>query len=116
MTVIWNEWSGHLAPKMKSLHRTVGQYLRNGRHSHVMVGVTSNPERRWKERYRKEWDKMVVIYRTMSLEYATRCEREIVAHFGHSRAQFESSWNTNPGGNGNFRSYGPYFIYLVLSS
>ena len=55
---------------------SISLFLRN--YKRVKIGITSDPERRWKEHLRQDaesWDRMVVKYRTKSVKNANFIEK-----------------------------------------
>jgi len=116
MKISGNLLTGPINDVSSNLRRAFGQYLRNPRHNHAKVGISTSPARRWLEEYEGKWDVMYVLYKTASLESAKECEALLIKHSWNSTAKFKLAHNVHPGKNGHFCKRGPYFVYLVLSS
>ena len=70
------------------------------------IGITNNPESRFRH-YAKDYDKMIVVYRSSSLNNVSELERELIEH------NREIADNVIGGGGGNYGSP-PYFLYVVI--
>lgn len=112
--VTYNEWTGW--PSNLELKKCLGQYLRQGHHHHVKVGITNDPVRRFKEHKKVyTWEKMVVFYKTVRYENATEVERLLINHLEESNAEFVH-YNKREGGAGKIPESGPYYVYLLASA
>ena len=107
MDIKYDYITGSINEVAESLIRSVGQYI--SYYSKVKVGITNNPERRKRdhERSRTKWNKMVVKYKTSSVNYINRMEKIII----------ESHWDfieNKVGGGGGPDGEGPYYLYVLL--
>jgi len=77
--------------------------------SNVKVGITCNPETRWKQHRwsRPSWTKMVVVYRSTSIQHVRILEAELIEHGG------DRLYNSVGGGGGNFASGLQYLYFLI---
>lgn len=89
-----------------SLRRRVSAYTRQDRVRAFKIGITTNPERRFRESYAGQYDEMIVVYQTSSRQYVCDVERDLVEH----------NWalcNNRVGGGGGRSSTGPFYLYIV---
>jgi hypothetical protein len=106
--VSYEHMTGTPASVAGSLRRRVSAYTRQDRVRAFKIGITTNPERRFVESYTGEYEKMVVVYRTMSRRHVCDVERDLVEH----------NWalcNNLVGGGGGRASTGPFYLYIVRS-
>lgn len=104
--IIYRSITGHLNTVKGTLNRKIGQF--KSQSLKMKIGITNNPERRFKQHLRSgNWDKMVVIYETQSERYIRKMEEFLVERHWYDTV------NIAPGGGGNLGS-GPYFVYLLL--
>ena len=112
MSIYWEEVvTGHLDRSLlNKLKRQIRQHLRCSYVVGGKLGITSNPEDRFlRPDYDNVYHKMVVLYKTKSLDYANRGESILIKHFK------EYLDNRAPGGGGSMSMAAPpYYIYLVL--
>lgn len=111
MPLIYDYWTGHLHEIIQTLHRSFGQYVANA--LEFKVGLTTNPDARWLSHQEDGWDRMVVIYRTTSCDYAVSVEDDLILH-GWSDHIDALSWNEVRGGGGAPWSASDYYIYILL--
>lgn len=90
------------------LNIAVGQYKR--RYHNVKVGITNNPRRRFSEHIRcnpeMHWERMVVKYKTLSVENANIVEKWFIK----SRPELKNQWI----GNSPMSGEGPFYTYFLL--
>ena len=76
--------------------------------NHWKIGITNNPENRLSQPdYSGNYDRMIVMYRTESLNSARELERRLIDYYQGS------SDNINAGGGG-LPGEPPYFLYVVI--
>lgn len=112
MSVRWNPWTGRYATVRPQLIRALGQYARAGKQ--FKVGVTVDPERRWREHAPDEWSEMVVMYQTSSANYVRQAEKDLIDR-GWREKFADNSWNAAPGGEGVRRGRSMYYVYVLLA-
>ncbi|MCY4240555.1 MAG: hypothetical protein OXD36_02295 [Rhodobacter sp.] len=113
MPVRWNFWTGHISEIIPTLRKALGAYARHN--AGFKVGITANPEGRWRQHRKDGWREMVVIYRTASPDSVREAERLLIEHGWECHP--DAIWNEQRGGGG-----GPmkgkadaYFVYVVLA-
>lgn len=114
--VLYDTRTGWPSQVLESLNRSVGAHSR--RFFHCKVGISNDPERRWREAYRpKGWHKMHVLYESSSHPHVCMLEAMLVARF-FQRDDVLKYWYYNAvgGGGGPKPRSGPYYLYLVSAS
>ena len=83
--------------------------------SHVYIGVTANPERRWAKHARNGWQKMVLLYEAFRPDIARDLEQDLIdyAHRCNFRLAVE---NINPGGEGLTNENRNNYLYVLVRS
>jgi hypothetical protein len=106
-TVIYNYFTGRPRNIVSDVLRVISAYSRIDRVRSFKIGITNNPEQRFKRGHAKNYDKMFVVYRSQSINSVSALECELIEH------NRELADNIIAGGGG---SYGnpPYFLYLVI--
>ena len=102
-------YSGFPANVIPLLRISISLFLRNYRR--VKIGITIDPERRWKEHLRQDaesWDRMVVKYRTKSVNNTNRIEK----YFIETEPALYNTW---PGWS-NMSDSDYYYVYILLGS
>jgi hypothetical protein len=95
-----------------SLRRTLGALTRHG-DFHQKVGITNDPDRRWRQGYRDfGWRRMTVVYETSHYPHTQSLERRLVEWLKQSRSGGYYH-NSAPGGEGRPPLCGPYYVYIV---
>jgi hypothetical protein len=89
-----------------SLRRRVSALTRYDRVRAFKIGITAEPERRFRESYARTYDQMVVLYRTQSYKSICQIEQELIDH------NWKVCDNLVRGGGGRI-CLGPYFLYVV---
>lgn len=107
MDLEFDYWTGSLNEVTESLIRSVGQYTRN--YKGVKVGITNNPKGRCSAHSRSNfrWKKMIIKYKTSSVNYINQIEKIIIEHH----------WDyikNKVGGGGGPDGQGPYYLYVLL--
>ena len=103
MSVSYNFITGRPEDIVSSLRRTVSALTRNGRQ--FKVGITNNPEIRWKS-YQNHYEEMLVVYKSSSLKHVRELESALIDH------NWEFGDNLIGGGGGNYGEP-PYYLYVV---
>lgn len=81
----------------------------------IYVGVTSTPERRWRDHQAQAgWRKMVLLYRSGSQRQAAHMEQALIAHIRTSKFLIEPD-NRSDGGDNLPRSAGRLWVYLLVA-
>ena len=107
MDIEYDYWTGSINEVTESLIRSVGQYTRH--YKGVKIGITNNPERRAGEHSRsgKRWKKMVIKYKTTSINFINRIEQILIDyHWDYIKNEI--------GGGGGPNGEGPYYLYVLL--
>lgn len=108
-TVEFNEVTGHPSSVYETLNRKISAYKIH--HSFLKVGITGrDPQTRFNEHLRADnWDRMIVIYRTTSINYANTLEDWLV------EKHWEDLVNQRQGGGSNLTEQGYNYVYLLLA-
>lgn len=88
------------------LRRTVSAYTREGVVSRFKIGITNNPRARFSNGYSTDYDEMIVLYKSTSLDSVSKVECDLIDH------NKEITKNRIAGG-GNYGDP-PYYLYIVL--
>lgn len=93
----------------KFFNRRIAQYL--SRANELKIGITSrNPKIRFEEHLKdKNWKRMVVLYKTTSVDYVKELERFLVNNY------FDYITNEVGGGGGDLSSGGSSFLYIITT-
>ena len=97
---------GRPADVATMLRRRVSAYTREDWVSRFKIGITNNPYGRFSNGYAREYDEMIVLYRSSSLDSVSQVECDLIEHNG------EITRNRIAGGGGNYGEP-PYYLYLV---
>jgi hypothetical protein len=89
------------------LRRRVSGYTRKGVVSRFKIGITNNPHTRFSNGYAADYDEMIVVYKSLSLDSVSQVEHDIIEH------NEEMTENRIAGGGGNYGEP-PYYLYIVL--
>lgn len=99
--------TGRPADVASTLRRRVSAYTREDRVGRFKIGITNNPHGRFSNGYVRDYDEMVVLYRSSSLDSVSQVECDLIEHNG------EITKNRIAGGGGNYGEP-PYYLYLVI--
>lgn len=105
--VIYNYFTGRHSEVVSDVLRSIGAYTREDRVRSFKIGITNDPQRRFQEEYASYYDKMIVLYRSSSINSVSTLEDELVEHSS------ELADNIIAGGGGNYGAP-PYFLYVVI--
>ena len=90
-----------------TLRRRVSAYTRKDVVRRFKIGITNNPPTRFSNGYSADYDEMIVLYRSPSLDSVSEVERDLIDH------NQEITKNRIAGGGGNYGGP-PYYLYIVL--
>ncbi len=90
-----------------TLRRRVSAYTRKDVMRKFKIGITNNPRTRFSKGYSADYDEMIVLYRSSSLDSVSQVERDLIDH------NQEVTRNTIAGGGGNYGAP-PYYLYIVI--
>lgn len=105
--VIYNYQTGHPNTVVSSVLMLISAYTRVDRASSFKIGITNNPENRFKQAYAIAYDQMAVVYQSSSIKNVKELERLLVEH------NRELCDNIIAGGGGNYGEP-PYYMYVVI--
>jgi hypothetical protein len=106
--IIFEFITGHLLNVDKNLMKRSKELIKDSRK--FTIGITGNPYTRFAQRYKNEYDKMYVIYRTIKHSYTRKAEIYLLdMHFDNKKCG-----NKNRGGGGPKGSESPYFVYIAI--
>ena len=107
MSVYYDYDTGRPSSVLSGVCRRISAFTRFGRARKFKIGITNNPERRWRQCYEGAYDEMLVVYQSSSIYYVSELEYELVNH----------NWfhcdNLIAGGGGGIGSP-PYFLYVAV--
>ena len=84
------------------------------RASRIYIGSTTNPEGRWNgEHAANGWTRMIVLWKAWGPDWATRMERELIAHVQRCNFLLDRA-NRAPGGEG-IVDRPDHFVYVLLA-
>lgn len=79
----------------------------------IYIGVTADPERRWRQHAPNGWNKMVLLYEAFRADIARDLERDLI-NYAH-RCNFKlAPENVNPGGEGIGRQERANYVYVLV--
>lgn len=104
--VFYNEVTGRPQAVVSTVLRKISAYTRESNVRWFKIGITNNPERRF-QKHKTNYDRMVVIYRTISLDSVCELECELIEH------NRELADNMIGGGGGK-AGKPPYYLYVVI--
>jgi hypothetical protein len=100
-------WTGSINEIIETLIRGIGQYTRH--YSHVKIGITNNPSRRFQEHSRSgdNWKRMIIKYKTSSINFIKQIETILIDnHWDYVRNKV--------GGGGGREGMKPYYLYVLV--
>ena len=105
--VYYDLTTGRPETVMPTLRRRVSAFTRHDRVRVFKIGITANPERRFREAYANRFHEMRVLYQTTSRRNICAIESDLIEH----------NWvvcDNRIGGGGGRSSAGPlYYLYVV---
>lgn len=105
--VEYNFLTGRPADVVTRILRSISAYTRRDRTRGFKIGITNDPERRFREGYAHAYHKMAVVYQSMSIGNVKELERLLVDH------NWELCDNIVSGGGGTV-SEPPYYLYVAV--
>ena len=105
--VCFDALTGSLATVGSAVLRKLSAYTRGDRVAGFKIGITNDPIRRFREAYAHQYDEMIVVYRTSSIDNVSLLETILIEH------NWELTDNEVAGGGGNI-GHPPYYLYVAL--
>ncbi|HVF50448.1 MAG TPA: GIY-YIG nuclease family protein [Pyrinomonadaceae bacterium] len=105
--VVYNSVTGWPQDIVSDVLRKISAYTRSDRVNGFKIGITSNPERRFREGYAHAYHKMAVVYETSSVANVAELERLLIEY------NQELADNIISGGGGNYGDP-PYYLYVAM--
>jgi hypothetical protein len=90
-----------------TLRRRLSAYTRKDVVREFKIGITNDPRGRYSNGYARDYDEMIVLYRSSSLHSVSKVECDLIDH------NKEITKNRIAGGGGNYGDP-PYYLYVVL--
>lgn len=108
MSVFYSLIKGRPTNVLSSVKRRISAFTRSCNIYRFKIGITSSPERRWKESYQGVYDEMLVLYESSSINSVSSLEYDLV---NHNRGYCD---NLIAGGGGGIAARSPYYLYIVI--
>ena len=102
--VEYSYFTGRPQDIISNVLRSISANTRKDRVRYFKIGITNGPERRFRHAYIHDYDKMLVIYKSTSLNYVSELERELIEH------NKELADNLIGGGGGNYGDPPYYYV------
>lgn len=106
--VEYNYVTGYPKQVFETLNRQIGDY--SFFNEEIKIGITGrNPQVRFNEHLGiKDWDRMVVIYKTTSINFANTLEKWLIDQ------HFDELINQKSGGGSDLSKDGDNYVYVLL--
>lgn len=108
MTVHYDFYTGTPRQIADALKELVDEYTQDGQFD-FKIGITNDPEARYRAAYQDKYDFMIVIYKSSSHENVKAVEKELI------NDNLGFSDNKVGGGGGPVGASGPYYTYIVVT-
>ncbi len=108
MSVFYSSITGRPAKVLSGIKRRISAFTRSCNISRFKIGITSNPQRRWKEYNQDGYDEMLVLYESSSINSVSSLEYDLINH------NWECCDNLVAGGGGGIAAVSPYYLYIVI--
>lgn len=99
--------TGRPAAVATTLRRRLSAYTRRDLVRGFKIGITNDPRGRFSNGYARDYDEMIVLYKSSSLDSVSKVECDLIDH------NKEITKNRIAGGGGNYGDP-PYYLYVVL--
>ena len=106
MSVLYKYDTGRPNEVLTTIARRIGGYARLTVVERFKIGISNDPDRRWREAYKYAYDEMIVLYCSASISNVSKLENLLV------NWNFDLCDNIIAGGGGNIGEP-PYYLYLV---
>jgi hypothetical protein len=106
--VIFNFYTGRPSKVVTDVSRRISAYTREDRVRSFKIGITNHPERRFREAYSTNYDKMIVIYKSKSINSVSTLETQLIEY------NIDFTDNIIAGGGGNIGKP-PYYLYVAIA-
>jgi hypothetical protein len=90
-----------------TLRRRLSAYTRKDLVRGFKIGITNDPHARFSNGYARDYDEMIVLYKSSSLDSVSQVECDLIDD------NQEITKNRIAGGGGNYGDP-PYYLYVVL--
>lgn len=107
--VYYNYVTGWPGEVVSTVLRKISAYTRTNKVRYFKIGITVDPERRFDEEYKYNYDEMIVVYRSDSYDNVCDLERQLIEH------NSELADNMIGGGGGRIGNP-PHFMYVVIKN
>jgi hypothetical protein len=101
-----NSVTGRPDDVVSTVLRKISAHARQNVVRWFKIGITNNPKRRF-DQHKRHYDKMIIIYRSSSLQSVCDLECELIDHNLALADNFI-------GGGGRRSGVTPYFMYVVV--
>ena len=105
MPIHFDVVTGSPSQVSSALLRKLSAYTRRDRVRRFKIGITNHPHRRYSQAYSADFDEMIVLYQTSSINFVSALEADLVEH------NWEFTENEVAGGGGGIGAP-PYFRFL----
>ena len=99
--------TGSPSQVLPALLRKLSAYTRQDRVRRFKIGITNDAHQRFSQAYSADFDEMIVLYQTSSIDFVSALEADLVEH------NWEFTENVVAGGGGGVGDP-PYFLYVAL--
>lgn len=108
MSVYYSYLTGNPADVTTPLIKRVSAFTRNSKVTNFKIGITNDPDRRWRELHKFSYDEMLVLYGSSSINNVSLLETWVIEH---NRDHCD---NIKAGGAGGIAELPPYYLYVVV--
>ena len=105
--VVYNYLTGRPSEVASDVLRSISAYTRRDHVRGFKIGITNNPERRFRDAYAHAYHKMAVVYQSSSIASVSELECELIEH------NQDLADNIISGGGGDYGKP-PYYMYVVM--
>ncbi len=111
--IIYEPYTGRPSQVLPKIKRRITRLIRDKNYGEIYIGRTSYPEERLSQHEKEKgtFDRMLVVYKTSSSEYAHKVESELIRHYRKSdRVNVLNEVEGSSGSEGE----SPYYVYVLL--